>query len=239
VERLKRHALRRLVTCTPSPGLRLDPGGPCRRNRAIGVESRGLDYIERVRQGSRKLERLIDDVLRLSRVTRAELRRRPVDLSALAVEMSTELKKSQPERDVRFTIAPGLTAHGDQRLVRVALEHLLENAWKFTSRRRKAVIEFGTTGGKGGPVYFVRDNGAGFDMAHADRLFAPFQRLHGAGEFPGAGVGLATVRRIANRHGGRAWAEGKVDGGATFYVSFGVLRDEWGGERWDHAPGGG
>ena len=198
-----------------------------------------MDYIERVRQGSRKLERLIDDVLRLSRVTRAELRRQPVDLSALAVEVSTELKESQPERDVRFIIAPGLTAHGDPRLVRVALENLLENAWKFTSRRRKAVIEFGVTGDNGGPVYFVRDNGAGFDMAHADRLFVPFHRLHGAVEFPGAGVGLATVRRIANRHGGRAWAEGEVDAGATFYVSLGALQHEREGQRQGHAPGGG
>ena len=133
--------------------------------------------------------------------------------------ISAELKESQPERQVEFIIAPGVTANGNAHLLKVLLGNLLGNAWKFTGKHLKARIEFGTTQVNGEVAFFVRDNGAGFDMTYADKLFGIFQRLHTADEFPGIGVGLATVQRIANHHGGRVWAEGKVKKGATFYFT--------------------
>jgi light-regulated signal transduction histidine kinase (bacteriophytochrome) len=191
------------------------------------LDAQGQDYLRRVRAASQRMGQLIDALLKLSRLTRGELRRGPVDLTRMATEVMEELKKAQPERDVTVTIAPGLTAEGDAELLRVALENLLGNAWKFTGRRAGARIEFGVLdpgeaeaiGRAGEAVYFVRDNGAGFDMAYADKLFAAFQRLHSSADFPGTGIGLATVARVIHRHGGQVWAEGVAGEGACFYVT--------------------
>ena len=142
-----------------------------------------------------------------------------VDLSGIAQTIAADLRRSEPNRKAEFSITPGLVATGDPRLLRVALENLLGNAWKYTSKHPTARIEFGTTEREGAGVYFVRDDGAGFDMAQVGKLFAPFRRLHGASEFEGTGIGLATVQRIIHRHGGRIWAEGAVDQGATFYFT--------------------
>jgi light-regulated signal transduction histidine kinase (bacteriophytochrome) len=147
--------------------------------------------------------------------------RDPINLSKLANEVAQELQSREPERKVALKIAPGLEAVGDNRLIRMALENLIGNAWKFTSRRAQAEIEFGVGTSNSGQAYFVRDNGAGFDQALASRLFGPFQRLHAAAEFPGSGIGLATVQRIIHRHGGTVWAEGFVDRGATVYFTLG------------------
>ena len=189
------------------------------------LDAQGKDYLQRVRRGSQHMAQLIDELLKLSRVTRGEISRERVDLSALAQTIAAELQKIQSEPQVEFIAAPGLLANGDPRLLRVVLENLLGNAWKFTGKCAHARIEFGVLNSSekarqaNKPVYFVRDNGAGFEMAYVDKLFTAFQRLHGANEFPGTGIGLATVQRIIHRHGGRVWAEGTVDGGATFYFT--------------------
>ena len=184
------------------------------------LDEEGEDYLGRVQAASRRMALLIDDLLILSRVTRSALKRETVDLSVLAREIAAELKNSQLEREAEFVIAGGLTANGDARLLRLALENLLNNAWKFTKREEKATIEFGSTtlGGRE-RVYFVRDNGVGFDEAYAGKLFGAFQRLHQ--EFEGTGIGLTTVQRIVRRHGGRVWAGGAVGEGATFYFTLG------------------
>ena len=162
---------------------------------------------------------LIDDMLRLSRVSRTELSREQVDLSATARSIASDLQSSEPHRMVNIQVADNLEAEGDPRLLRVVLENLFRNAWKFTSARETAQIRFGVTLVDGATAYFVEDDGAGFDMAYADKLFGPFQRLHSVQEFEGTGVGLATVQRIIRRHGGRVWAEGQVGEGATFYFT--------------------
>ncbi len=187
--------------------------------QSLDEEARG--YLGRVRAASRRMATLIDDLLDLSRVTRSTLARRTVDLSALAREIAAEIEGSHPERRVRFVISDGLVVAGDPRLLRVALENLLGNAFKFTQREEEATIEFGAVPrGEGGDMaYFVRDNGVGFDEAYADKLFGAFQRLHRPEEFEGTGIGLATVQRIVQRHGGEVWAEGKVGGGATFFFT--------------------
>lgn len=185
-------------------------------------DSRGKDYLQRVRAATQRMGALIDDLLNLSRITRTEMRRETVDLSELARGIATELSQGQPEREAEFVIAPGLQAKGDPRLMRVALENLLGNSWKFTSQRKRTRIELGLTKANGASAFFVRDNGAGFDPAYAHRLFGVFQRLHAMTEFPGTGVGLATVQRIIHRHGGRVWAEGAVEQGATFHFTLGV-----------------
>jgi light-regulated signal transduction histidine kinase (bacteriophytochrome) len=164
------------------------------------------------------METLIEDLLKLSRVSRSELQTQQVNLSHIAELIAADLKKSDPQRAVEFVIEPGLQAHGDERLLRVAMDNLLRNAWKFTSKQPLAKIEVGSS--KGPPqAFFVRDNGAGFDMTYSSRLFGVFQRLHTVSEFPGTGVGLATVQRIISRHGGRVWATGEVNRGATFYFT--------------------
>jgi signal transduction histidine kinase len=159
---------------------------------------------------------LIDDLLQLSRVGRAELHRHRVDLSELAAHVAAELRQANPGRQVQTLIAGGVVAEGDHRLLQIVLENLLGNAWKFSAGAGEALVEFGVAQADGHAAYFVRDNGAGFDMACAERLFTPFQRLHPQSQFPGTGIGLATVRRIVDRHGGRVWAESAVDCGATF-----------------------
>jgi signal transduction histidine kinase len=183
------------------------------------LDAIGRDYLHRLRVASQRMAQLIDDLLKLSRITRGEVYRGPVDLSALAYEIAAEIQERDPERQVEFDITPGLIVKADARLLRVALENLFGNAWKFTSRHPRARIELGATEIDGRITYFVRDDGAGFDMTYADRLFGPFQRLHTTGEFQGDGIGLATVQRIISRHGGRIWAEGAVEQGATFYFT--------------------
>jgi len=188
------------------------------------LDEDGKDYLGRVRNASQHMGNLIDDLLDLSRVTRSPLRREPVDLSAVAAEIAGNLKGSDPGRNVEFDIEPGLVAEGDANLLSVALENLLGNAWKFTSKKESATIEFGVETSGGETAYFVRDDGAGFDMAYAGKLFGAFQRLHMTEEFEGTGIGLATVQRIVHRHGGRVWAEGAVGRGATFYFTLGGPR---------------
>jgi signal transduction histidine kinase len=185
---------------------------------AAKLDARGQEFLRRACASSQHMEALIEDLLKLSRVGRSELLRRPVDLSAQASAIADELHSSDPARLAHFEIAPALRVSGDERLLRIVLENLLRNAWKFSSRRTQTIIEVGFTPNPEG-AFFVRDNGAGFDPAYTERLFGVFQRLHSSSEFPGTGVGLATVQRIINRHGGRVWAEGAVDRGATFYFS--------------------
>jgi light-regulated signal transduction histidine kinase (bacteriophytochrome) len=175
--------------------------------------------LNRIRAASVRMGELIDDLLDLSRITRMEMIKEDVNLSDLAEKIVQEFRNDRPERKWEFVSAPGLIVKGDPKLVRVALENLLGNAWKFTEKRPVAKIELGATTHEGQNAYFVRDNGAGFDMAYAGKLFGAFQRLHDADEFPGTGIGLATVQRIIRRHGGMIWAEAKVDDGATFYFT--------------------
>ena len=183
------------------------------------LDDEGKDSLTRVRAASQRMGQLIDDLLQLSRLTRSEMHRTPVDLSALARAVADPLQKTEPERRVEFVIAPRLVAEADAGLMRVVLENLLGNAWKFTGKQAAAKIEFGRTTHRGVPAFFVRDNGVGFDVTYADKLFGAFQRLHNTTDFPGTGIGLATVQRIIHRHGGRVWAEGEVNRGATFYFS--------------------
>jgi light-regulated signal transduction histidine kinase (bacteriophytochrome) len=179
------------------------------------ISPEGHDHLRRLRAAATRMGQLIDDLLRLSRISRADLTREPVDLSALARDVADGLRRGEPGRDATFDIASGLTTCGDARLLRVVLENLLGNAWKFTSQRSGARIEFFAESRDGRPHYCVRDNGVGFDMAYAGKLFSPFQRLHRVNDFPGTGIGLATVQRIVHRHGGDITAEAVPDGGAT------------------------
>ena len=165
--------------------------------------------------------RLIDDLLHLSRVSRAELVPSTVDLTSLAKTIVARLKEAYPDRSIEFIVAPQLKCTGDARLLEIALTNLLENAVKFTGPRTPGRVEFGQTECQGSPAFFVRDNGVGFDMAYAKMLFAPFQRLHKASEFPGTGIGLATVQRVIHRHDGRIWAEAQVGEGATIFFTLG------------------
>jgi light-regulated signal transduction histidine kinase (bacteriophytochrome) len=183
------------------------------------LDDTAKDYISRVRAGCLRMGDLIDDMLQLSRLSRGEMHFQEVDLSVMAGEIAGELKKSAPERAVAFEIAPGVAVRGDAVLLRAVMDNLLGNAWKFTGRTEGAKIAFGIREKGGKKVLFVRDNGAGFDMAYADKLFVAFQRLHSFQEFEGTGIGLATVQRIIHRHGGEIWAEGEVGHGATFYFN--------------------
>ncbi|TAK18672.1 MAG: response regulator [Myxococcaceae bacterium] len=183
---------------------------------AASLDAEGRKYLSFVREAAQQMAQLIDDLLALSRVTRSELRDGEVNLSELARSALARLQRSHPDRRVDVVIQDGLTSHGDSRLLAVMFDNLLGNAWKFTGKREEARIEFGAAAGDGHPVYFVRDNGAGFDAAYVSKLFGVFQRLHSAAEFEGTGVGLATVRRVVSRHKGRVWAEGAIDRGATF-----------------------
>jgi len=177
-------------------------------------------YFDRVCSGTREMSEIIADLLRLARFARAEIRRGSVDLSQIANEVASRLQTTTPDRHADFNIHDGLEVCGDAGLLRVALENLLSNAWKYSAKRERAVIEFGSMAQPdGGTAFFVRDNGAGFDMQHAGKLFGPFQRLHTQEEFSGTGIGLATVQRIIHRHGGRIWAEAAVDKGATFFFT--------------------
>ena len=183
------------------------------------LDARGQNYLGRIRASSQRMGQLIDDLLNLSRVSRGEMSRELVNLSKMVREVEDELRATEPLREVEFVVADGLFAETDPRLLRIVLTNLLGNAWKFTSKQRHACIEFGSSGERGEKEYFMRDNGAGFDEAYASKLFGVFQRLHAASDFPGTGIGLATVQRILQRQGGRVWAEGKVEHGATFHFT--------------------
>ncbi|MGB2988974.1 MAG: PAS domain S-box protein, partial [Candidatus Zixiibacteriota bacterium] len=183
------------------------------------LDETGKDYLQRVRSATERMGQLIDDLLNLSLTMRREMRREEANLSHLASTVAADLQGTIPERQVEFVVQDEVLAHGDARLLRELLENLLGNAWKFTAKNSHPRIEFGITEKEGEEVYFVRDNGVGFDMTYADKLFVPFQRLHSDSEFSGNGIGLALVSRIINRHGGRIWAEGEVDKGASFYFT--------------------
>ncbi|SER45928.1 PAS domain S-box-containing protein [Nitrosomonas sp. Nm51] len=198
------------------------------------LDEKGRDRLCRVRAAAQRMANLIDDLLKLSRITRAELKRESVDLSQLAGEVIALLREDEPERTVRFSIQPGMIAHGDARLLRVVMDNLLGNAWKFTNHRAEAAIEVGCNPDET-LTYFVRDNGAGFDMAYADKLFGAFQRLHDASEFSGTGIGLATVQRVIHKHGGRIWARSAVDQGAVFYFT---LNEQKTNAKKDNTAGG-
>jgi hypothetical protein len=181
------------------------------------LDDKGRGYMERILMAGKRMNRLIESMLSLARLGREEIRREQVDLSDMVSKVFEEFRFRFPERNVAATIAEGVMVNGDRRLMRVVVENLVGNAWKYTGGKAAASIEFGTCELRGEKVHYIRDNGAGFDMARAHRLFTPFERLHSTNEFEGNGIGLATVRRIIERHGGRIWAEAKTGEGATFY----------------------
>ena len=188
------------------------------------IDAEGRAHLERIRAAAGRMGQLIDDMLQLARIARAEMVRDKVNLSRLAQEIASQLQASEPKRQTTFVIQPDLMVEGGRALLRVVLQNLLDNAWKFTGHQLHARIEFGIQKQDSGQVYFVRDNGAGFEMQYANKLFGVFQRLHRQSEFTGTGVGLATVQRIIHRHGGRIWAEGATGQGATFYF---VLQEKY------------
>jgi len=183
------------------------------------LDQSGKGYLERTGRAVERMTELIDDLLELSRISRSKLVCTEVDLTALAASVSSELKASAPERPITFNLQPGLVAHGDEGLLRVLIENLLGNSWKFTRKHGAPRIEFGKEQSRGSAVFYVRDNGAGFDMKYANKLFGAFERLHSPGEYEGHGIGLATVQRIVHRHGGHAWGEGRPGEGAVFYFT--------------------
>jgi PAS domain S-box-containing protein len=186
------------------------------------LDAEGLHYLARVRESAQNMAHLIEDLLNLARVSKLDLRNEQVNLTSLAQGITKRLKGTQPDRHVDVALEAEITAIGDGRLLAIVLENLLANAWKFTRNRPDARIEFGSSQAGGERAFFVRDNGAGFDMAFSGRLFGVFQRLHGDAEFEGTGIGLATVQRIVQRHGGRVWADGRVGEGAAFYFTLGT-----------------
>lgn len=192
-----------------------------RGDYADRLDAQGLNYLDRIVRATRRMGQLIDDLLTLSRTSRSELRIEDADLSALAQELAGELRQSEPARAARISVAPGIAARADRNLLRIALENLLGNAWKYSREREVAEIAFCTRQQDGVTVYCVQDNGAGFDMEQAAKIFEPFQRLHSQERFEGSGIGLATVARIIYRHGGRIWAEAVPEGGATFCFTLG------------------
>jgi signal transduction histidine kinase len=185
------------------------------------LDEQAKSYLNRIQNGAEKTTRLIDDLLRLSRISRQDMDLIEMDLSAKALSVIADLREANPARNVQARIAPGIRAAADPRLLEVVLSNLLGNAWKFTSKTDNAQIEFGTTEKDGKTVYYVKDNGAGFDRTYAEKMFLPFHRLHSVNEFEGTGIGLTIVERIIRRHGGRIWAEGEVGKGAAFYFTLG------------------
>ncbi len=190
-----------------------------------GLDESGLECVHWIRDATLQMQELVNGLLQMSRFSRADLEVEQVDLSELARSVIEGLRQRHPEREVAVRIQDGIVVRGDARLLRAVFENLLSNAWKFTSKRPHATIEFGTTVQNGHPTLYVRDDGAGFDSAHADKMFRAFQRLHSRTEFEGTGIGLATVQRILHRHGGKIWAEGEVEKGATFYFTTGPHED--------------
>ena len=194
------------------------------RQHAQALDDAGRELLARIADAGRSMDQLITDILALATATRGALDRSIVDVTALADSVAAALRKAEPLRDVEVTIARGMKARADAGLLRDAIENLLANAWKFTRARTPARIDFGCESAGGETIFSVRDNGAGFDPARARDVFKPFQRLHADGGFEGSGIGLATVERIVRRHGGRVWAEARVDGGATFYFTLSPRR---------------
>ena len=189
------------------------------KNQGDRLDEQGRGHLERVRAATQRMGQLIDDLLRLSRTTRSEMVRRDMDLSEVARAIVSELRVGSPDRQISVQIAPGMAVNADINLMRTVMENLIGNAWKFTAKKADARIEVGRAEQDGTPVYFVRDNGAGFDMRYADKLFGAFQRLHAMTDYAGTGVGLANAQRIIHRHGGRIWAEAEPDRGAAFYFT--------------------
>jgi PAS domain S-box-containing protein len=205
---------------------------------ALGKD--GLNYAQRIEAASRHIGHVLDDLMHLSRLARAEMSLEPVDLGSEAAAIATDLQRQDPARSVRFTIQPQAWALADRALIREALERLLDNAWKFTAGRDGAAIEFGMTPDANARVCcYVRDNGAGFDPVYVDKLFTPFQRLHSTREFAGTGIGLACVREIVERHNGRTWAEGASGDGATFFFTLQAAVGALGRARGRRPPRGG
>ncbi|WP_176491271.1 sensor histidine kinase [Polaromonas sp. AET17H-212] len=203
------------------------------------LSDKGRHYLDRIRAGTRQMGELIEGLLSLAQLSHDQLRSEVVDLSAISRQVEQAFREREPERQVQTHIQDGLLTHGDPLLLSVAMNNLLGNAWKFTAKQAMARIDVGSElGADGSPLYFVRDNGAGFDMAHAEKLFGPFERLHSQSDFSGTGVGLATVKRIIGRHGGRIWAEGKVNEGATFYFTFGRKVESGDGDGRGDSNGG-
>jgi light-regulated signal transduction histidine kinase (bacteriophytochrome) len=186
---------------------------------ASKLDKGGKDFINRIRAAAKKMSGLIDDMLILSRITRKKLHYKKVDLTKMANEITKDLKKVQPERKVEFKIQSRLNTVADEGMIRIVLENLIGNAYKFTRKNKNAKIGFIISNTNGRKAYAIRDNGVGFDMAYYDKLFSPFQRLHSEIEFKGTGIGLAIVQRIARMHHGKVWAESKVGEGATFYFT--------------------
>lgn len=188
------------------------------------LDQAGQNYLQRIRTAAQNMGELIDQLLMLSRLTRAEMHPGEVNLTEIAEKIVASLREQEPDHRVEFVVRPNMVGFADARLMEVALANLLGNAWKFSSKSSSPRIEFGVESDtEWEPVYFIRDNGAGFNQDYADNLFKPFQRLHGAHEFSGSGIGLATVQRVITRHGGKIWAEGKPDMGATFYFTLGAV----------------
>ncbi len=188
---------------------------------AQSLDEKGRGYLARIHKGAEKMSRLIDDLLYLSRISRQNLARTRVDMGKLALQSIAELRQAQPDRSVSVDIKEGLDVSADHRLLALALTNLLANAWKFTAKTRDARIEFGALGRNNSTAYYVKDNGAGFDPAYADKMFLPFHRLHSESEFEGTGIGLTIVERVIRRHGGKVWAEGAVGKGATVFFTLG------------------
>lgn len=183
------------------------------------LDNQGRNFLARIRSGALRLDERIQDLLRLSRLTRAPMEPRKLDLTVMAKQILEDLERGDPERSVKISVLPNMTAFGDAGLIRIALENLLHNAWKFTRKREEASILFGHVKRGNQEIFFIEDNGAGFDMAQGERLFTVFQRLHEEEDFPGNGIGLATAQRIIHRHGGHIWAEAVPDKGATFFFT--------------------
>lgn len=192
-----------------------------RESSPEGLDEKSQHYLQRIQDAAQRMSSLIDDLLGLSRISRIELVARPVSLSQISADAAAALRERCPEHRVELEIAPNMNVNGDPRLLRIAMDNLLGNAWKYTGPTPHPRVSVGVQPGEHGPVYFVRDNGVGFDMAYAGKLFAPFQRLHAESEFSGSGIGLVTVQRIVARHGGRIWAEAAPGKGATFYFTLG------------------
>jgi signal transduction histidine kinase len=189
--------------------------------QGASLDEQGRNYLQRILTATKEMSLLVDGFLELARVARREMKEERVDLSGMAASILQDLRARNPDRPMEWTIQPGIVGKGDAQLLRIALDNLIQNAWKFTQGCPDPRISVGTESGDGGTALYVRDNGAGFDMTHADRLFKPFERLHTADEFPGSGIGLATVQRIIDRHAGKVWAVGTVGRGATFYFTLG------------------
>lgn len=186
------------------------------------LDEKGKDYLSRIRSNVKRMDGLIDSLLRLSRISSQTLNWEKIDLTELARDVAMRLNESDPKRDVEFTIREGMEVWGDRNLMSILLSNLMGNAWKFTSRRSKTEIEVGMMELEGRTIFFIRDNGEGFDMQYADKLFIPFQRLHSEKDFPGSGIGLSIVNRIINRHGGEIWFSSDVDKGTSFFFTFDV-----------------